>query len=63
MQLCFGLSTAPRIFIKILKPLLAELRAQGMRLVAYLVDSWICYSSEEMCRHLGSFSKETARES
>ena len=34
----FGLATAPRTFTKILKPILAHLRAKGLRLVAYLDD-------------------------
>ena len=34
----FGLTIAPRVFTKILKPLLAHLRAKGLRLVAYLDD-------------------------
>ena len=34
----FGLSAAPRAFTKVLKPVLAALRAAGIRLVAYLDD-------------------------
>ena len=34
----FGLATAPRVFTKLLKPVLAHLRAKGLRLVAYLDD-------------------------
>ena len=34
----FGLSTAPRVFTKVLKPALAKLRLMGIRLVAYLDD-------------------------
>ena len=34
----FGLSAAPRTFTKVLKPVLAALRAKGIRLVAYLDD-------------------------
>jgi Reverse transcriptase (RNA-dependent DNA polymerase) len=34
----FGLCSAPRVFTKILKPVIAWLRAQGIRLVIYLDD-------------------------
>lgn len=34
----FGLSSAPRLFTKILKPILAHLRGLGIRVVAYLDD-------------------------
>ena len=34
----FGLATAPRVFTKLLKPVLAHLRAMGLRIVAYLDD-------------------------
>ncbi|KAI8518767.1 hypothetical protein Bbelb_020240 [Branchiostoma belcheri] len=34
----FGLSSAPRVFTKILKPIAAQLRALGVRLVIYLDD-------------------------
>ena len=34
----FGLSAAPRVFTKVLKPVLAALRAAGICLVAYLDD-------------------------
>ncbi|MFX5957169.1 reverse transcriptase domain-containing protein, partial [Acinetobacter baumannii] len=32
----FGLSVAPRVFTKIMKPIVANLRSQGIRLVIYL---------------------------
>ena len=34
----FGLSAAPRVFTKLLKPILASLRETGIRLIAYLDD-------------------------
>ena len=34
----FGLVTAPRLFMKLLKPVLANLRAAGVRLIRYLDD-------------------------
>ncbi len=43
----FGLSSAPRVFTKILKPLIARLRALGIRLIIYLDDILIMGSSRE----------------
>ena len=34
----FGLSAAPRVFTKLLKPILGSLREKGIRLIAYLDD-------------------------
>ena len=38
MALPFGLATAPRVFTKVLAPLLANLRSHSISIVAYLVD-------------------------
>ena len=43
----FGLNVAPRIFTKLLKPVVAWLRGQGIRLVIYLDDLLIIASSKE----------------
>lgn len=43
----FGLSAAPRVFTKVLKPALAALRAAGIRLVAYLDDFLTIRRSKE----------------
>ena len=51
-RLCFGLSPAPRIFTKVLKPVVAWLRSQGAKLVAYLDDFWIAHASRATCRDL-----------
>ena len=45
--LCFGLSSAPWTFTKILKPLVAFLRKRGMRIVVYLDDFLILNQSKE----------------
>jgi len=37
----FGLSTAPRAFTKLLRPLMAALRARGVRVVIYIDDALI----------------------
>lgn len=41
----FGLSSAPLIFTKMLRPIIGELRAKGVRLMAYLDDIIILSSS------------------
>ena len=45
----FGLTSAPRIFTKITKPILAYLRARGTRMTMYLDDTLIMASSREEC--------------
>ncbi len=42
----FGLGPAPRVFTKILKPVVGFLQQQGLRLVVYLDDILIIGSSE-----------------
>ncbi|KAL7287587.1 hypothetical protein TKK_0018234 [Trichogramma kaykai] len=49
--LVFGLNVAPWIFIKILKPALAFLRAQGLRSVVHLDDILLIGSNYEECRN------------
>ena len=46
-SLPFGLSSAPRVFTKLLKPILAGLRHQGMRLIMYLDDMLVMAQSRE----------------
>ena len=43
----FGLSTAPRIFTKIMRPVMAKLREQGLRLIIYLDDILLVADSPE----------------
>jgi ribonuclease HI len=51
----FGLTTSPRIFTKILKPLIKLARAQGIRVVAYLDDLLImARTKQEALTHLNS---------
>ena len=45
----FGLRSSPRIFIKVLKPLLVYLRALGVRLLVYLDDILIMAVAPELC--------------
>lgn len=46
----FGLASAPRIFTKLLKPVIGHLRKQGIRFIIYLDDILIVSSSEEEAR-------------
>ena len=48
----FGLTSAPRKFTKLLKPILSYLRRQGITIVTYIDDAWVrgntfldCYNS------------------
>ena len=45
----FGLSTAPYIFTKCLRPLVKYWRSKGVCMVLYLDDSWICTRSKSEC--------------
>ena len=44
----FGLSSAPRVFTKVLKPFVASIRNKGIRLVIYLDDMAIISPSREL---------------
>ena len=46
----FGLSSAPRIFTKILKPIFAKLREEGFSVLGYIDDSLIMGKSVEECQ-------------
>ena len=46
VALPFGLATAPRVFTKILAPVLANLRSQGILVMAYLDDLIVIDLSE-----------------
>jgi hypothetical protein len=45
----FGLTSSPRIFTKVLKPVVAALRRQGIRLVIFLDDILIMSPTKEVC--------------
>ena len=47
--LCFGLSSAPRVFTKLMKPIFATLRAKGYISVAYIDDSYLQGYTFEEC--------------
>lgn len=42
----FGLSSAPRVFTKIMRPVVASLRERGIRLIVYLDDFLIMAESK-----------------
>lgn len=44
----FGLSSSPRIFSKMLKPVITSLRCQGIKISAFLDDLFICGSNPEL---------------
>jgi len=43
----FGLSQSPRVFTKVLKPVIAHLRKQGVRMLTYLDDSLVMNKTRE----------------
>jgi hypothetical protein len=47
LSLCFGLASAPWAFTKILKPVVAFLRRQGIRIIIYLDDILILNQSKK----------------
>ena len=47
----FGLATAPRVFTKLMKPVVAALRQRGIRLIIYLDDILIMAESQALALH------------
>ena len=47
----FGLATAPRVFPKLMKPVVAALRQRGIRLIIYLDDILIMAESQVLALH------------
>ncbi|XP_069139303.1 uncharacterized protein [Argopecten irradians] len=45
----FGLTSAPRIFTKVLKPILAKVRSQGIHAFYYIDDSLVKAADKELC--------------
>ena len=50
MCLCFGLSSAPYCFTKVLKPVYAFFRKMGIRCSYYIDDSINMHGKKEICR-------------
>ena len=44
----FGMKSSPRIFTKVLKPVINYLRNQGIKILAYLDDIFLCASSSHI---------------
>ena len=55
----FGLNVAPRMFTKLLKPAVACLRGQGIRLIVYLDDLLDCDRSTRLARFPDKLSEVT----
>ena len=49
LSLSFGLSSAPLVFTKLIKPVLGYLRETGIKFLAYLDDFLIMENSDEAC--------------
>ncbi|VDI23377.1 Hypothetical predicted protein [Mytilus galloprovincialis] len=47
--LCFGLASAPRVFTKVLKPVYAFFRKNGIRCIYYIDDSLVMDQNLESC--------------
>ena len=47
----FGLASAPRVFTKLMKPVVALLRQLGIRLIVYLDDMLIMAQSRDIALH------------
>ena len=47
-SLPFGLSTAPRVFTKVLRPIVGQLRSMGVRCVIYLDDILIMHQNRDL---------------
>ena len=45
-----GLSSAPRIFTKLLKPVFSALHKQGQQIIGYLDDSFLMGDTFEECK-------------
>ena len=52
ITLPFGLTSAPCLFTKMLKPLIPHLRKMGQKVIFYLDDGWQCGDSYQSCLNL-----------
>src|SRR5262249_53584511 len=53
----FGLSTAPYTFVKMLKPIVAELRLNGIRCLLYMDDLLILHQSYKQAEQQTQFAR------
>ena len=54
----FGLSSAPHVFTKVLKPLVKHWRLNGARIALFLDDSWGIASTRDACASLSKTVKD-----
>ena len=54
----FGYSLAPRVFTKVLKPVVATLRFKGIRLAIFIDDILIAAQSDTLCRDHMAMTRE-----
>ena len=55
----FSLATAPRVFTKILRPLVARMRMTGLRIIVYLDDMLVMVqSAEKLMSHMQTLARE-----
>ena len=52
----FGLTSAPRVFTKVLKPVIANMRQRGIRCLIYIDDLIIVASSKMECNEQAAFA-------
>ena len=52
----FGLTSAPRVFTKVLKPVIASMRQRGIRCLIYIDDPIIVASSKMECNEQATFA-------
>ena len=52
----FGLTSAPRVFTKVLKPVIASMRQRGIRCLIYIDDLIIVASSKMECNEQAAFA-------
>ena len=57
----FGLSFAPHIFTKVLRPLVKHCRLSGPRIATFLDDGWGIASSPDECASLSKTVKDDLR--
>jgi hypothetical protein len=61
-RMCFGLNIAPRIFTKLLKPVVKMIRRLGGKMIAYLDDLWVAHRDWGTCQRLTLHLRETLQE-
>ena len=57
-----GLSSAPRIFTKVMRVVLAHLRFRGIRIAAWIDDTFIAAASRSLCQEHAFFTVRTFEE-